>query len=126
MPFIYYFLKVDSFHYLFVNTANVSSIVLLCICNIVEKIVLSITSLVIIDITSISYLPFILKVGTSSNQRWIQGGARRARGPLFLLPFVFFWFFSCNHFEELQTVLFKVELIIKGTLMQIGKSPYIF
>ena len=43
-------------------------------------------------------------------QRRIQGRARGARAPLFLQSLVFFY----NHFEELQTVLFEVELIINN------------
>ena len=46
-------------------------------------------------------------------QRRIQGVAR---DPLFcdhLFFFIFYLFiFFCNHFEEIQTVLFEVELII--------------
>ena len=38
------------------------------------------------------------------------GGAGGVRHPYFLQSFVFF----CNHFEELQTVLFEVELIINN------------
>ena len=44
-------------------------------------------------------------------QRWIQGGERGAEGarlPFFLQSLVF----SFNQFEELQIVLFEVELII--------------
>ena len=38
------------------------------------------------------------------------GGAGGVRHPYFLQSFGFF----CNHFEELQTVLFEVELIINN------------
>ena len=41
-------------------------------------------------------------------QRRIQGRARGARA----LPFFCFHLFFCDHFKELQTVLFEVELII--------------
>ena len=37
-------------------------------------------------------------------------GARGARAPLFFATSAFF----CNHFEELQTVLFEVELVINN------------
>ena len=49
-----------------------------------------------------------------SSQRRIQGGARGGRAPplFFLQSLIFFFFFFCNYFEELQTVLFEVELII--------------
>ena len=42
-----------------------------------------------------------------------QGGRRGAGGACFLI----FWnylFLFCNHFEELQTVLFEIELIINN------------
>ena len=42
-------------------------------------------------------------------QRQIQGGAR-----VCTLPFFCNHYFFYNHFEELQTVLFKVELIINN------------
>ena len=45
-------------------------------------------------------------------QRRIQGEARGARAPPFLAITCFF----CNHFEELQTVLFEIELIINNAL----------
>ena len=45
------------------------------------------------------------------NRQQIQGGARAPHPPLhcFLQPLFF-----CNHFEELQTVLFEVELMINN------------
>ena len=51
-------------------------------------------------------------------------GARRARSPLF---FFFFFFLQsllfCNHFEELQTLLIEVKLIINnGPLTQICQN----
>ena len=49
-------------------------------------------------------------------QRRIQGEARGARLP----PAPFFFcnhFFFCDHFEELQTVLFEVELTINNATL---------
>ena len=46
--------------------------------------------------------------GTTHQQRQIQGrGVRGAGAPFFLITCFF-----CNHFEELQTMLFEVELTI--------------
>ena len=51
----------------------------------------------------IKYVP-----GTTHQQRQIQGrGVRGAGGPFFLITYFF-----CNRFEELQTMLFEVELTI--------------
>ena len=49
---------------------------------------------------------------TYSRNKFTRGGERVAHvpHPLFLQSLVFF----CNHFEELRTVLFKVELIINN------------
>ena len=44
---------------------------------------------------------------TFYNQRRIQGGAGTRA-----IPIPYSLVFFCNHFEELQTVLFGVELII--------------
>ena len=45
-------------------------------------------------------------------QRWIQGGrGGGGRAPLFLRSLIII-IIICNYFEELQTVLFEVELII--------------
>ena len=46
------------------------------------------------------------------------GGGGRA-SPIFLKSVVFFFF--CNHFEELQTALFEVELIINNV-----RSTYVY
>ena len=56
-------------------------------------------------------------------QRWIQEGGRgsgwRRRGEHAPSPPIFFAIicFFCNHFEELETVLFEVELIINNVLL---------
>ena len=47
-----------------------------------------------------------LREADSGGGRWGAGGVR----PPF---FANTWGFFCNHFEELQTVLFEVEMIIK-------------
>ena len=47
------------------------------------------------------------------SQRRIQGaGAGGARPPFFAVTCLF-----CNHFEELQSVSFKVELVINNELL---------
>ena len=49
------------------------------------------------------------------NSFGIKGGFREGSGGCTPPPFFGITCFSCNHFEELQTVLFEVELIINNT-----------
>ena len=52
---------------------------------------------------------------TDSGERGVGGAGGGAPPPFFLQSFVcLFVCLFCNHFEELQTLLFKVELIINN------------
>ena len=67
----------------------------------------------------ISFLGFfksLLKVSLLSIAEVDSGGGAGGAPSFFLESLVFFF---CNHFEELQTVLFEVELIINNVPLTI-------